>query len=98
MKEQNKARDMTPLEIRMALLKAYGGTGAQAAIARDLDISLSVVTRVIDGTAASDRVRKAIAEYSGKDVRAIWPSIYLYGNGPRKPGRPFSKELNRATA
>jgi len=98
MKEQTKARDMTPLEIRKALLDAHGGLGAQAVIARRKKVDRSTVSKVVDG-APSDSIRRAIAEYAGIDVKIIWPSIYLYGGGPRKRGRPFAEDnRKRATA
>lgn len=82
---------MTPLEIREALFRAFGGHGAQATIARELDVCPSAVSRVIDG-ATSDRIRRTIAKYMKKDVRIVWPSVYLYGHGAKKPGRPRADE------
>jgi len=83
---------MTPAEIRMALFRAYGGHGAQAAIARELGVNPSAVSRTIDG-AASDRIRRAIARYAKKDARTIWPSVYLYRDGAKRPGRPKAEEI-----
>lgn len=77
---------MPPLEIRIALSRARI---TQAEIARQTKVAASHVCRIIGGTDSNDRVRRAIAEAIGLDVKRIWPSIYLYG-GPRKPGRPKS--------
>ncbi len=95
MKEHIKARDMTPLEIREALFRSFGGHGAQAAIARELGVGPSAVSRVIDG-ATSDRIRRAIAQYIKKDVRVVWPSVYLYGGGAKKTGRPMAMPIEAA--
>lgn len=78
-------KDMSPQEIRVALLRA--GV-SQAEIARALGKSRTLINRVIDGTSVSDLVRKRIATAINKDVESIWPSTYIYG-GPRKQGRPF---------
>lgn len=82
---QTSALDMTPTEIRIAMLKA-GVT--QSGIARELDVHPSSVLMVIDGRIVSDRIRRKIAERCGLHVGKIWPSTYL-GAGPRKSGRPF---------
>lgn len=95
MNRKSEARDMTPGEIRMALFDAYGGHGAQAAIARELDVDPSAVSRVIDG-ATSDRVRRAIARHAGLDIRRVWPSVYLYGTGTKRPGRPRAESVSAA--
>lgn len=86
---QPTARDWTPLEIRQELMRAFNGFGAQAAIARKLGVTPAAVSYTIEGR-PSDRIRRAIAEALGKDVRVIWPSIYLYGSTP-KIGRPQAK-------
>jgi lambda repressor-like predicted transcriptional regulator len=80
----NKTYDMSPLEIRIALMRA-GIT--QAEIARQTKVVASHVCRVIDGIDSNDRVRRAIAAAIGIDIKRVWPSIYLYGEA-RKPGRP----------
>ncbi|MBN1495906.1 MAG: helix-turn-helix domain-containing protein [Spirochaetes bacterium] len=79
-----KARNFSPTEIRIEILKA-GVT--QAHIARQAGVSDQMIYHVIQGTSVSDRVRRAIAKVIGKDVAIIWPETYLYGGGPRKPGR-----------
>lgn len=83
---KSKYRNMDPQEIRVLLLRAKV---SQAAIARDLKVSRSMVRQVIDGTTVSDRVRRGISNAIGMDVARIWPSTYLNG-GPKKPGRPFT--------
>lgn len=95
MNQKSEVRDMTPAEIRMALFDAYGGHGAQAAIARELDVDPSAVSRVIDGT-TSDRIRRAVARHAGLDIRKVWPSVYLYGTGSKRPGRPKAESVRAA--
>lgn len=80
----NKVNDMSPVEIKVALLRA-GVTQAQ--IARKTKVHPSHVSRLVEGAKTNDRVRHAIADAAGIDIKMIWPSIYLYGT-PRKPGRP----------
>ena len=80
----NKTNDMSPVEIKVALLRA-GITQAQ--IARKTKVHPSHVSRLVEGTKTNDRVRRAIAAAVGIDIKRIWPSIYLYGVA-RKPGRP----------
>ena len=82
----NKQSDMSPTEIRIALMRS--GI-SQATIARKLIVDPSAVCRIIDGKYVSDRVRREIAAAIGIDIKRIWPSTYLY-SGPRKPGRPKS--------
>ena len=75
--------DWHPHQIRMELLRCEV---SQADIARKCEVTPSMVTRVIDGLSVSARVRQAIAEAIGIDVKRIWPSSYF---GPqRKRGRP----------
>jgi len=76
--------DMSPTEIKVALLRA-GVTQAQ--IARKTKVHPSHVSRLVEGVKTNNRVRHAIADAAGIDIKRIWPSIYLYGV-PRKPGRP----------
>jgi len=76
--------DMGYLELKADMIRA-GVT--QKEIAAKLGCSPEMVSLVVRGLAVSHRVRKAIAEKLGMDVKRIWPSSYLYG-GPRKPGRP----------
>ena len=77
--------DMEPAEIRIGLMRA--GV-SQSEIARRCNVSFSMVCRVIDGDSVSHNVRQEIANASNRDIRTIWPSIYLLHGGPRKPGRP----------
>ena len=77
--------DMPPKEIRIALMRA--GV-AQASIARSLGVHITMVNHVIDGNSVSHRVRQAIADAVGRDLKEIWPSTYVIHGGPRKPGRP----------
>ena len=87
-----KQTDMSPTEIRIAMLK----TGVtQAGIARELDVDKSAVHLIIEGRAVSDRIRRKIAERVGLDVAVIWPSTYRYGS-PRKAGRPFCHAVSKA--
>lgn len=83
----HKISDMDPTEIRVAMLRANPKV-TQSGMARDVGIRPQIVNRVIDGITTSDRVRKHIAKTLDIDIKRIWPSIYLYGGGPRKPGRP----------
>lgn len=62
----------------------------QAAIAKRIGVQRQTVYMVINGRAVSHRIRQAIAESVGMDLKRIWPSTYLYG-GPRKPGRPAAE-------
>jgi lambda repressor-like predicted transcriptional regulator len=87
-----KQMDMTPTDIRIAMLKA-GVT--QACIARELGVHKGSVLQVLEGRWVSDRIRRKIAERCGLDVARIWPSTYLFG-GPRKPGRPFCHPVKKA--
>ena len=66
-------RNWTPNEIKKALIDA-GVT--QAEIAREKKVSNVHVHRVIHG-GQSDRIRRAIAAKIGRDVKEVWPEIYL---------------------
>lgn len=92
----NRVQDMTPAEIRKAMIDARV---TQSGIARSLDppVTPSAVYRVIEGTGVSHRIRQALAEATGIDITRIWPSVYLFG-GPRKAGRPFSSAVKRDAA
>ena len=85
MTQRNQSQDMSPTEIRIKMIQ-HGVT--QAGIARSIGVSPSMVNRVIDGLAISDRVRRGVAEAIQTDVKRIWPSTYIYGGGPKQPGRP----------
>lgn len=75
--------DMRPEDIKGLIMKK-GLT--QAAIARAVGVQPSVVSDCIHGWITSRRVQEAIAEAIEKDIKEIWPSVYLYGI-PRR-GRP----------
>lgn len=71
--------DMTPIEIRVAIIRA---STTQAEIARSAakdgrTCSRMTVCRVIDGMIVSDRVRRAIADAIRIPVENIWRSYYL---------------------
>ena len=76
--------DMDPKEIWIAMIRA--GVG-QKDIGDALGVTRQVVHHVIQGRAVSHRIRKAISEAIGIDLKIIWPSTYLNG-GPKKAGRP----------
>lgn len=80
-----QSMDMDPTEIRVALFRAKI---TQAEIARQCNVSISMVSRVIDGNSVSHKVRTAIADAINIDIRRTWPSTYIIHGGPRKPGRP----------
>lgn len=91
--------DMTPVEIRVAILRA--GT-TQAAIARSASrdgktCSRELVTRVIDGKVVSDRVRRAIADAISIPAERIWRSYYLSFE-PCRRGRRISQNKRSLTA
>ena len=83
-------KDWSPGKIKSALIIA---NTAQAGIARDLRVSPVSVHQVIHKTRTSHRIRQAIAQAIGKDVRVIWPSVYLYG-APRRRGRPVGQGIH----
>lgn len=83
-----KIHDMPPQEIKIAMLR-HGVT--QSGLARDIGVTVPSVHRIIENKNVSHRIRAAIAEAIGKDLKEIWPSTYLYGGGPRKRGRPLCK-------
>lgn|GEM_PF-811163 len=89
-----KSMDMSAVDIRLALLRA-GVT--QAEIARKIGVSQTAVHRIIEGMNVSHRIRKAISEAIDTPLGLIWPSAYLFG-GPRKPGRPSCKPVERRAA
>jgi len=93
---KNNVSNMSPLNIKVLMLKSHV---TQAEIARKLGITIQTVNQVIHGRFNSHRVHQAVAEATGKDIRAIWPTVYLYGGGPWKRGRPFAEDSRkRATA
>lgn len=91
----NEKYGMTPQEIRIAIYRANLN---QAAIARELGVCPSHITRVIDGQYKSKRVHEAIAEAIGMDIRRIWPDLYLITGNKPKRGRPAKTWHRRMTA
>jgi len=86
--KSRKIPDMPPNEIRIEMIRK-GVT--QSGLARDIGVSVQGVHMTIEGKSVSHRVRTAVAEAIGKDLKEVWPSTYLYGGGPRKRGRPVCK-------
>lgn len=83
---KHNATGMTPTEIRIEMLKKEVSL---VSVARACGVTTTSVYRVIEGTIVSDRVRRALADAIGIDIRRIWPDPYLYGS-PRKAGRPHT--------
>jgi lambda repressor-like predicted transcriptional regulator len=73
---KNKPIHMPPEEIVVALIRMRK---TQAQIAREHGVSRMAISQVVHGRMTSRRLRRAIAEAAGIDVRQIWPSKYLYG-------------------
>ena len=92
---QKNISNMSPLRIRVLLLE---NRVTQAEIARSLGVTPQTVNTVIDGRIVSHRVREAIAEATGTDLKILWPNTYLYGGGPRKSGRPFAEDSRKRAA
>lgn len=92
--------DMSPVEIRVAILRA--GT-TQAAIARAIakrdnkPCSRELMARVIDSKCVSHRVRLGIAEALNIPVDRIWRSYYLT-HVPGRRGRRVSQGPRSITA
>lgn len=80
---------MEPIDI-IHELKKRGKSQTQ--LARDLDISNSVVNNVIHGKVTSHTVAQYIATFLGKQLNDIWPEQYVYK--PRK--RPRKIEPKKA--
>lgn len=80
-----KVQDMPPVEISIAMQRA--GVG-QKDIAEKVGVTRQHVHMVIHRGDVSHRVRQAIADAIGMDLKMLWPSTYLYHDGPRKSGRP----------
>jgi lambda repressor-like predicted transcriptional regulator len=88
-----KIKNWTRQEIQEAINKSSVN---QAAIARELKINPVTVSDVIKGRTNSQRVHRAIAEAIGKDIKEIWPEIYLYGEPKR--GRKMVHWTREASA
>ena len=82
---------MDPIDI-IHELKKRGKSQTQ--LARDLDISNSVVNNVIHGKVTSHTVAQHIATFLGKQLNEIWPNQYVYKprNKPRKLDTKKSNE------
>jgi len=78
-----KPQDMSPEDIRIAMIKA-GVT--QSGIARKLGVKQPSIYKIIMGQLVSHKIRCAIAEATGIDLKKIWPSTYL-NDGPKGRGR-----------
>ncbi|GAB6270556.1 MAG: hypothetical protein STSR0003_03960 [Smithella sp.] len=97
---RNDYSDMSPVEIRVAILRA--GT-TQAAIARAISkrdnkpCSRELIARVIDGKVVSHRVRLGIAEAISIPAERIWRSYYL-NYVPGRRGRRVSQNNRAITA
>jgi transcriptional regulator with XRE-family HTH domain len=81
---KDTSMDMPVVELKIAMLLA-GVT--QKEIAERVGVTRQAVSLVVNKQYVSHRIRVAIAESLGMDIKRIWPSSYLHG-GPRKPGRP----------
>lgn len=78
-----------PLE-RIHRLKRNGISQAEIARSVTPPVTPKMVNLVIYNQTASHRVRMAVAQAMGVDIRLVWPDPYLTHGGPRKPGRPRS--------
>jgi lambda repressor-like predicted transcriptional regulator len=83
-----KYQDMPPVEIWIAMQRS--GVG-QKEIADKIGVSRQHVHMVITRGDVSHKVRQAISEAIGIDLKILWPSTYLYNDGPRKAGRPSAQ-------
>ena len=70
---ENIAKPMHPADIKAEIQKA--GT-SQAEIARELDVSKTVINNVIYGRMTSRRIAECIAEKIKKTLDEIWPDKY----------------------
>ena len=75
---------MKPVEIKIELLKA---NVTQAEISRRLNVTPSVVHRVIEGTSVARTVREELAVAIGRPVSVVFPEV-AENCGHRRPGRP----------
>lgn len=58
---------------------------SQSQLARDLDMSISVVNSVIHGKVTSHTVAQHISNILGKEINDLWPNQYVFK--PRKTKR-----------
>ena len=79
-----KQKSMTPVEIKIAMLKA-GVT--QVDIACKLGVTPAAVSQVILGYRTAERTRAAVAEAIGMDVRQVWPKP------ANPPGNPTKRRM-----
>jgi transcriptional regulator with XRE-family HTH domain len=82
----SKIKTMTPKEIKRALDDV---DISQAGLARDLDVSRSMVAMVIHNKAASHRVRCHIAKAIGLPVE----EVFKVKRNPTRIGRPITHGL-----
>lgn len=87
----SKTKTMTPKQIKQALDDV---DISQAGLARDLDVSRSLIYQVIHNTATSHRVRCHIAKAINRPVDELWEI-----KNPARVGRPLTHGLyDRQTA
>lgn len=58
---------------------------SQSQLARDLDMSISVVNSVIHGKVTSHTVAQHISSILGREINDLWPNQYVFK--PRKTKR-----------
>lgn len=67
---------MNTHEIRLELFKVRKSK-TMTAIARDLEVSKTAVSRVAAGSLKSRRIMTAIAHAIGKDPKYVWPDEFF---------------------
>ena len=82
----SRAKTMTPKQIKQALDSV---DISQAGLARDLNVSRSLIYQVIHNNATSHRVRCHIAKAVGRPVGELWE----IKENPTRPGRPLTRGL-----
>ncbi|SDU27409.1 helix-turn-helix domain-containing protein [Desulfobacula phenolica] len=88
----SETKTMTPKQIKRALDDV---DISQAGLARDLDVSRSMVAMVIHNKATSHRVRCHIAKAINRPVNEVWE----IKKNPTQTGRPLTHGLyDRQTA
>jgi len=85
-KSKSNAKTMTPKEIKRALFEA---DISMAGLARDLNVSRSMIAQVVQNTAVSHRVRCHVARAIGRPVDEVWE----IKKNPSRTGRPLGKGL-----